>query len=158
MMDFFILISAYLFRGGVIKEPRYLNLVMKWIWLLSGRIKFSGSRVFSTRCMARLRLAGKNMHLVLDFVVVESICMVRPKHAKCLLRLIALVFLRKWRSYRIHKKRSDKDEWGAFGSSMFSQVSSFASSIVPIRIFWEERELNGLVTYFQGIQESLHNK
>ncbi len=89
MMDFAFLILdsilASLFSRGVIKEPRYLNLVTKWIQLLSGRIRFSGIRFFSTWEMASLRVAEKkNRHSVLDFVVGQPICMVRPKRAKCL--------------------------------------------------------------------------
>jgi hypothetical protein len=59
MMDFAFLIldsiSASSFSRGVIKEPKYLNLVNKM-----------------------------DLTLVLDFVVGEPMCMVRPKHANCL--------------------------------------------------------------------------
>ncbi len=38
--------------------------------------------------MAKLRVAGKNMHSVLDLVEGEPTCMVRPKCAKCLLSFV----------------------------------------------------------------------
>jgi hypothetical protein len=66
------------------REPRYLNLVTKCIWPSLGGIKLSGSRLLSSWKIAKFRVAGKNIHSVLDFVVEEPMCIDSPKHAQCL--------------------------------------------------------------------------
>ncbi len=60
--------------------PKFIE---EWIHQLSGRVKSSRTRFFSTLSEPCLRVAKKNRHSDLDLTVIEPTCMIDPKHAKC---------------------------------------------------------------------------
>ena len=79
-------ISVSSFRRGVMMEPRYLNLLTKWTFLLLVSRMSSGKMLFSKSFLACLSDAGKNMASDLDFTVFDPRCIIRPKREKCLSR------------------------------------------------------------------------
>ena len=70
------------------KEPRYLNLLTKWTFLLSDRMMSSGRILFSKSYFACFRDAGKNMASDFDLIELDPRCMMSPNREKCLSRWI----------------------------------------------------------------------
>jgi hypothetical protein len=87
-MDFIFFILDYIskssFRRGVIYEPRYLKLLVKWILAPLGRVISSGSLL----CIfASFKDAGKNIASDFALVIFEPKCIivqnvrsVHPRH------------------------------------------------------------------------------
>ncbi len=81
------LIPASSFNSLIMIDPRYLKLCVKRTCWLSGRLMSGGRAPFAVSFFASLRVSGKNMASVLDFVLLLPTCICMPSLLKCSIRI-----------------------------------------------------------------------